>query len=139
MYFRVNGVALLSRGANLIPFDPRESQWTAAKVRRLIDSAVGDGGTGTRTGTNTLRVWGGGVFYPQILYDLCDDMGILLYHDMQYVQQYGHGPVDQPASDSVHQLSSPDSAPVSVPNEATQTAELRHQIRRLSAHPSIVI
>ena len=31
---------------------------------------------------NTLRVWGGGIFLPDIWYDTCDELGILVYHDM---------------------------------------------------------
>jgi hypothetical protein len=65
---------------------------------------------------NTLRVWGGGMFLPDIWYDACDELGILVYHDMQYAQE-GHSPV----------------------NTVAQDLELRHQIRRLSHHASIVI
>jgi hypothetical protein len=64
---------------------------------------------------NTLRVWGGGMFLPRAFYDAADELGILLYHDMMYAQ--GASPR----------------------NTSTQDAEIRHQIRRLSAHPSIVI
>lgn len=62
---------------------------------------------------NTLRVWGGGMFLPKAFYDECDARGLLVYHDMQYAQQ-GHAPKRTPIQDS----------------------ELRHAIRRLSAHTS---
>jgi len=65
---------------------------------------------------NTLRIWGGGIFYYDAFYDACDAMGLIMYHDMQYAQQ-GHSPTPDPLQD----------------------AELRHQVRRLSHHPSIVI
>ena len=32
---------------------------------------------------NTLRVWGGGMFLPDAWYDTCDELGVLVYHDMQ--------------------------------------------------------
>ena len=27
---------------------------------------------------NTLRVWGGGIFYPSEFYDACDEYGVLI-------------------------------------------------------------
>ena len=60
-----------------------------------------------------LRVWGGGMFLPEAFYDACDQMGLLVYHDMQYAQQ-GHSPKATRAQD----------------------AELRHNIRRLASHPA---
>ena len=44
--------------------------------RRLVISAA-------EAGMNTLRVWGGGIFLPNVWYDTCDEVGILVYHDMQ--------------------------------------------------------
>ena len=55
------------------------------------------------------------MFLPKPFYDACDTFGILVYHDMMYAQH------------------------ASQKNTSTQEAEIRHQIRRLSAHPSIVI
>ena len=37
------------------------------------------------------EVWGGGTWLPQSWYDACDELGVLVYHDMQYAQQ-GHAP-----------------------------------------------
>ena len=62
------------------------------------------------------QVWGGGIFFYDIWYDTADELGLLVYHDMAYAQQ-GHSPL----------------------NTSTQEAEIRHQLRRLSHHPSIVI
>ena len=84
-----------------------------AEAHRILVKSSADGGM------NTLRVWGGGIFYPTAFYDACDEYGVLVYHDMQYASTGGgaHGPIVT----------------------ATQEAELRHQIRRLSHHPAIVL
>lgn len=110
MYFRVNGAVTWSRGANMIPMDELEGRVTAGAHRAVVRSAA-DGGM------NTLRVWGGGTFLPDEWYDACDELGVLVYHDMQYTDERGHSPSES----------------------KIQERELRHQVRRLSAHASIVI
>ena len=112
MFFRVNGAALYSRGANMIPMEELEGRMDGEAHRILVKSSAD-------AGMNTLRVWGGGIFYPTAFYDACDEYGVLVYHDMQYANTGGgtHGPLPTP----------------------TQDAELRHQIRRLSHHPAIVL
>jgi len=109
MYFRVNGAVMWSKGANMIPMEELEGRMSGAAHRRLVQSAA-DGGM------NTLRVWGGGMFLPDAWYDACDELGIIVYHDMQYAQE-GHAP----------------------DTTANQEAELRHAVRRLSSHVSIVV
>lgn len=119
-----------SRGGNMIPLEEFEGRANEDAFTYLLQSVV-DGGL------NTLRIWGGGIslketsfnfslfnatlifmyiFLYDIFYDTCDKLGILVYHDMMYAQE-GHSPTDTP----------------------TQDAELRHQVRRLSHHPSIVV
>jgi beta-mannosidase len=110
LFFRVNGVAVWARGANMIPIDEFEGRYSAVVLARVVESAR-DGGM------NMLRVWGGGVFLPAAFYDSCDEMGIMVYHDMQFAQD-GHSPLD---------------------GSVAQAAEFAHQVRRLAAHPSIVI
>jgi beta-galactosidase/beta-glucuronidase len=63
-----------------------------------------------------LRLQGGGVYLPQVWYDACDRLGVLVFHDMMFAQQ-GHAPT----------------------NDATEEQELRHNIRRLAHHASIVL
>lgn len=109
MYFRVNGGLILSRGANMIPMEEMEGWMHAGAHVATVRSAM-------HANFNTIRVWGGGMYLPQIWYDTCDELGILVFHDMMYAQK-GHAPL----------------------KTATQDAELRHQIRRLSHHPSIII
>jgi hypothetical protein len=109
MMFRVNGAAIMSKGANMIPMEEMEGWMDADAHTVLVKSAV-------EAKMNTLRVWGGGMFLPDAWYDACDELGILVFHDMQYAQD-GHSPQ----------------------GSAEEDAELRHNIRRLSHHPSIMV
>ena len=109
MYFRVNGAVVWARGANMIPMEELEGRLDARAHARLVRSAA-------EGGFNMLRVWGGGMFLPDAFYDACDADGLLVYHDMQYAQS-GHAP--RPTR--------------------TQEEELRHNVRRLASHASIVV
>jgi beta-galactosidase/beta-glucuronidase len=109
MRFKVNGVNLYVRGANMIPMEVLEGRASAEALGRLVHSAA-------IAHFNILRVWGGGIFQYRAFYDACDQYGILLFHDMQYAQ-LGHVPHATPR----------------------ETEELTHQTRRLSNHPSIAI
>lgn len=107
LYLRVNGAALWARGANVVPTDVLEGRYAARTHEILVESAA-------VAGANMLRAWGGGVFLPDAFYDACDERGILVYHDLMFAQS-GHGPR------GTH----------------TEESELRHQVRRLSHHPSL--
>eukprot|EP00439_Symbiodinium_sp_Y106_P013904 s7315_g1.t9 len=120
MYFRINGAAFWSKGANVIPMEELEGRMLGKAHRVMVRSAA-------EGGMNTLRVWGGGIFLPDVprlsraldcmeFYDACDELGLVVFHDMMYAQR-GHAPE----------------------RTYVQDTELRHQVRRLSSHPSIVI
>ena len=51
---RVNGAAVMARGANLVPMETMEGRYTAGMFRYLVASAA-------QAGFNTIRVWGGGI------------------------------------------------------------------------------
>lgn len=72
MFFRVNGAAMYSRGANMVPMDELEGRLSGEAHRILVKSSAD-------AGMNTLRVWGGGIFFPREFYEACDDYGVLLY------------------------------------------------------------
>lgn len=115
MFFRINGAAIYARGSNLIPMEELEGRLDAVAHAILVDSAAD-------ANMNMMRVWGGGIFPPDIFYDKCDERGILLYHDMQFANNHDNFPVLLSAAGNVSIL-----------------AEISHQIRRLSHHPAIIL
>ena len=113
MFFRINGAAVWCRGANVIPMDQLEGRtnWdNGLSYRLMVRSAA-------MAQMNMLRVWGGGTVLPPQFYDACDEMGILIYHDLMFVEEDNHGAV---ATDMVKR-------------------EIIQIVQKLSAHVSIVL
>jgi len=111
MTFRVNGIDIFCKGANWIPADALPSAITPERVRALLSAAV-------EANMNMIRVWGGGFYEFDLFYDLCDELGLLVWQDMMFsCSQYP---------------STPDFL-------KTVDAELRYQIKRLSSRPSIAL
>ncbi len=73
----VNGARVWIRGFNWIPADVLPERVTRDKVRRLVSEAVA-------TGANMLRVWGGGVVESDDFYDVCDELGVLVWQDFSF-------------------------------------------------------
>ncbi len=77
MYFKVNGIPVFCKGANWIPPDAFPQRQTRDKYERLLTDAVA-------ANMNMLRVWGGGQYEKDIFYELCDELGILIWQDMMF-------------------------------------------------------
>lgn len=75
--FRVNGVDVYIRGANWIPDDALVTRITRASVEASIRDAAD-------AGMNLLRVWGGGMYESEDFYDVCDELGILVWQDFLF-------------------------------------------------------
>ncbi|NIO29535.1 MAG: glycoside hydrolase family 2 protein [Candidatus Latescibacteria bacterium] len=76
-YFELNGIPLFIKGANYVPQDNFLPRVTSAHYEKLIRNAVD-------ANMNMLRVWGGGIYENDILYDLCDENGILVWQDFMF-------------------------------------------------------
>ncbi|MEP6819426.1 MAG: glycoside hydrolase family 2 protein [bacterium] len=119
--FVVNGVPIFAKGGNWIPADSFPTRITKAKYRRLLES-VRD------TNMNMLRVWGGGIYESNDFYDLCDEMGILVWQDFMFgCSMYPGDPaflenVRQEASDNVKRLRNHPSIVIWVGNNEIETA-----------------
>ena len=77
MAFRVNGEEIFCKGANWIPCDAFESRQTPERYRDLLASAQ-------RANMNMVRLWGGGQFEHDAFYELCDELGLMVWHDMMF-------------------------------------------------------
>ena len=75
--FKVNGREIFCRGANWIPADALPSRATPELTRKLLQSAVD-------ANMNMIRVWGGGYYEQDWFYDLCDELGLMVWQDFQF-------------------------------------------------------
>ena len=111
MTFEVNGVAVFAKGANWIPADALPARITRERIARLLGEAVA-------ANMNMIRVWGGGFYEFDAFYELCDELGLLVWQDMMFAcSQYPSTPEFLAEVD----------------------AELRYQVKRLASHASIAI
>jgi beta-mannosidase len=74
---RVNGRDVFAKGANWIPADALASNITPEATRDLLQSAVD-------ANMNMIRVWGGGRYEPDWFYDLCDELGLMVWQDFMF-------------------------------------------------------
>ena len=70
----VNGKSVFLQGVNWTPIRPNFADLAESDYRKLL-AAYKD------LGANTLRVWGGGFPEKQWFYDLCDEMGLMLWQE----------------------------------------------------------
>jgi beta-mannosidase len=110
--FVVNGVPFFAKGGNWIPSDTFANAVTDAQYRDLLTS-VKD------ANMNMLRVWGGGIYEQDVFYNLCDELGICIWHDFMFACAV------YPAFDDEFL--------------ANVRAEAEDNVRRLRHHPSIAL
>ncbi len=79
--FRVNGQDLFIKGANWIPDSSFPGRISHEQLRQRITQA-------RDAGFNMLRIWGGGLYESEDFYDLCDELGILVWQDFPYACAY---------------------------------------------------
>jgi beta-mannosidase len=107
----VNGIPIFGKGADVIPFDSFPTRVTTAQYRQILQSAKD-------ANMNMIRHWGGGYYETDEFYDICDELGIMIWQDFMFGNEW------QPGTYAFRQ-------------NVTQEAE--HQVRRLREHPSIVL
>jgi beta-mannosidase len=75
--FEVNGKKLFAKGANWIPADNILSWLKREDYQRLLMMAKD-------SNMNMLRVWGGGLYEDPVFYEICDELGILVWQDFMF-------------------------------------------------------
>ncbi|QYM79121.1 glycoside hydrolase family 2 protein [Horticoccus luteus] len=75
--FVVNGRPLFAKGANWVP-----AHILVAGLTR--DDYARDTRAAAAANLNMLRVWGGGIYEDESFYDLCDELGLLVWQDFMF-------------------------------------------------------
>ncbi len=71
--FYVNGERLFVNGSNWVPADAYHSR-DRSRIPGMLALAA-------ESGCNMLRCWGGNVYEDDLFFDLCDELGILVWQD----------------------------------------------------------
>ena len=107
----VNGIPVFAKGADVIPFDSFPNRVTEADYRRILESA-------RDANMNMIRHWGGGYYETDEFYQICDELGIMVWQDFMFGNDWQPGTYDF---------------------KLNVEAEADDQVRRLRNHPSIVV
>jgi beta-mannosidase len=110
-YFRLNGVKVFCKGANVIPPSSFPGTVTSEDYKKIISDAVA-------VNMNMLRVWGGGFYFDDAFYRLCDENGIMIWQDLMFAG------TAYPANNEFLEKVKP---------------EIIQQAERLSHHPSMAL
>lgn len=108
--FRVNGVDVFCMGSNWVPVDSFPGVAGPERYRHLLRLAH-------QANMNMLRVWGGGLYEKDIFYDLCDELGIMVWQDLMFACS------DIPDDNAEWTLK--------------LVPEFEYQVRRLRSHPCL--
>lgn len=106
----INGEKVFARGANIIPAD-----FFPVKARERIEETLQNA---IAANMNMLRIWGGAIYGEDMLYDRCDELGLLVWQDFMFACCMVPG----------------DSAFL-----ASVEAEARYNVIRLRNHPSLAL
>lgn len=109
--FVVNGILVFGKGADVIPFDSFPNRVTPDIHRKILQVA-------RDAHMNMVREWGGGYYESDDFYDICDELGIMVWQEFMF---------------------GGDMIPGDVSFQENVRQEAIDQIKRLRDHPSIVI
>lgn len=109
---RVNGEPVFLKGGNWVPLDCFPGTVGEDRYRRALTMA-------REANINAFRVWGGGIYEKDRFYDICDELGILIWQDFAFA--CADLPDDYPGlMDQIEE-------------------ELETTVRRLANHPCIAL
>ena len=110
-FFKINDIPMYAKGADWIPGDSFDSRLSNNRISMDLTSAK-------EANFNIIRLWGGGLYERDFFYEECDRLGLLIWHDFMFACHLY--PTNPEFLESVR-------------------TEIRHQIRRLQHHPSILL
>ncbi|KAH8649485.1 putative beta-mannosidase [Tricladium varicosporioides] len=110
-HFEINGKEFYAKGSNFIPPDAFWPRVTKEKMIQLFESVV-DGNQ------NMLRVWASGAYTPDFIYDIADEMGVLLWSEFEFGDALY--PVNSEFLENVRE-------------------EANYNVRRVNHHPSLAL
>ena len=73
----VNGVKIFAMGADYIPQDNLLGRVDRKRTENLLKSAAW-------ANHNCIRVWGGGYYPDDCFFDICDELGLIVWQDFMY-------------------------------------------------------
>ncbi|OZG68588.1 glycoside hydrolase family 2 protein [Bifidobacterium eulemuris] len=106
----VNDVPVHARGWNWVPVDAFLSRGDALVEPRMRDLV--------ESNANMVRAWGGSIYESDEFYDLCDELGVMVWQDFMLACA---------------------AYPEDAGTKAEIEAEAREHITRLAPHPSLVV
>ncbi|MET7370406.1 glycoside hydrolase family 2 protein [Streptomyces sp. NPDC005566] len=107
----VNGTPVFARGVNWIPDDVFPARVTDDRYRTRLTQAA-------EAGVDLIRVWGGGIYEDRAFYDVCDELGLMVWQDFLFA--CAAYPEEQPLRSEIE-------------------AEARENVARLMPHPSLIL
>lgn len=110
--FVVNGLPFFAKGANWVPADILIPRLKRADYERLLGDAAD-------AHMNMIRSWGGGIYEQDDFFDVCDELGLLVWQDFIFACST-YPTFDDDFMDNVE-------------------AEIRDNARRLRSHPSLAL
>jgi beta-mannosidase len=109
--FVVNDVLVFAKGADVIPFDSFPNRVTPQWHRNILEAA-------RDAHMNMVREWGGGYYESDDFYEICDELGIMVWQEFMFGGDMVPG--DPAFQENVRQ-------------------EAVEQVKRLRDHPSVVV
>ena len=108
--FHLNGKPIFIRGVNWIPNDAFLHRITKESLRQRLTQAKD-------ANINLIRVWGGGIYETEDFYELCNELGLLVWQDFLFAcASYSEEGLGQEVE-----------------------AEARQNISRIMKHPSLAL
>ncbi|MBQ7348976.1 MAG: glycoside hydrolase family 2 protein [Clostridia bacterium] len=73
----INGIKIFAMGADYIPEDNILSRINKERTRVLLEDCI-------KSNFNAIRVWGGGYYPDDFFFELCDELGLIIFFDCMF-------------------------------------------------------